>query len=103
MILRVVMMEFKQEARETFLATFQTYRAAIRAQPGCQALTLLSDADEPTRFITHSYWDNAESLEAYRHSSTFNEVWPLTKALFAEAPKAWSFVVEDGHLPGCEK
>lgn len=103
MILRIVMMEFREEARETFLSTFEAYREAIRSQPGCRALTLLSDAAKPTRFITHSYWDDAESLEAYRHSRTFNEVWPLTKALFAEAPKAWSFVVEDGQLPGFEK
>lgn len=102
MILRIVMMEFRPEARETFLQTFGAYREAIRNQPGCHALTLLSDANHPNRFITHSYWDSEASLEAYRHSATFNEVWPLTKVLFAATPKAWSFIVEDGQLPMAE-
>lgn len=103
MILRIVMMEFREEERGAFLETFSRYEEAIRNQPGCKALTLLSDAAYPTRFITHSYWTDEAALEAYRHSSTFKEVWPLTKQLFATAPQAWSFVVEKGELPGlCE-
>ncbi len=102
MILRIVMMEFREGTRDTFLSTFARYKEAIRQQPGCMALTLLSDSNFPNRFITHSYWDGTASLEAYRQSTTFNEVWPLTKALFATAPQAWSFVVEDGALSAPE-
>lgn len=99
MILRIVMMEFREEECNTFLETFRRYKDAIRSQQGCKSLTLLSDANSPARFITHSYWTDADALEAYRQSSTFKEVWPLTKRLFAKPPQAWSFVVEEGELP----
>ena len=41
-------------------------------------------------FFTHSMWLNAQSLENYRQSEAFKEIWPITKAMFASKAEAWS-------------
>lgn len=61
----------------------------IIAFPGCKRLELLHDIGEPGIFFTHSEWETAEDLEAYRNSAVFADVWPVVKALFAARAEAW--------------
>jgi quinol monooxygenase YgiN len=103
MILRLVKMEFRPEEVANFVALFERFRPEIANQPGCVSVCLLRDQQQPARFFTHSYWTSHEALEAYRHSATFAAVWPLTKALFASRPEAWSLELESGALPSVIK
>lgn len=90
MIVRIVRMHFKKEAVTVFEELFDKYKEQIRAQDGCSLLELYQDKDDSCSFYTYSYWNNEVSLNNYRHSALFSEVWPATKALFDEKPAAHS-------------
>ena len=49
--------------------------------------------------FTYSHWEDEESLNNYRISETFKEVWPQTKALFAAKPQAFSLEKLETVLP----
>ena len=91
MIIRIVRMTFQEEKVEEFLELFDTYKSAIRHQPGCLHLELLVDHHQSNVFSTYSHWNNENSLNAYRDSDTFGKVWPATKKLFADKPTAHSY------------
>lgn len=94
MIIRLVKMTFRPEEVRRFQALFEGWRHRIVASPGCRRLELLHDGANPGVFFTLSEWDSAADLEAYRHSETFAEVWPVVKAMFAEKAEAWSLLRE---------
>lgn len=83
-------MSFEPAQVPAFLALFRATEQRIRQQPGCQHLELWQDADNPVIYCTHSHWDDAAALNAYRQSSLFGEVWPATKRLFTAPPVAFS-------------
>ena len=89
MIVRIVKMEFKQELVDSFLLLFNANKESIRNFPGCNKLTLLQDSSKNV-FFTYSIWENESSLERYRDSNLFKEVWKETKSYFSKKPKAWS-------------
>lgn len=95
MLVRIVKMRFREDFVEQFLETFSIYRNEIRNSQGCMNLELLRDMNQPSVFMTYSWWNSQEDLEAYRHSETFKEVWPLTKKGFTAKPEAWSLIQED--------
>lgn len=90
MLIRIVRMTFDPEKIEAFLANFQENKAQIRGFAGCQYLALLRDKDQDNVFMTYSHWDSEQSLENYRKSDFFAQVWGFTKALFADKPVAYS-------------
>lgn len=90
MLIRIVRMNFELEKVPEFLQIFRKSEHLIRQMPGCRFLELWQDADQPTVFCTHSHWDSADALNAYRRSELFGQVWPTTKALFAAPPVAFS-------------
>ncbi|ALD21403.1 putative quinol monooxygenase [Hymenobacter sp. DG25A] len=90
MLIRIVRMSFRPEAVVEFQAIFQQSEEAIRSRPGCLYLELWQDADTPTIFCTHSHWESAAALDAYRQSELFGQVWPATKRLFSAPPLAFS-------------
>ena len=90
MILRIVRMEFREDSIQAFDALFQRYCQSIRHVPGCTALELHEDPDNPLVRYTYSHWEGTEFLEAYRHSELFGKVWPETKILFGGKPRAYS-------------
>lgn len=90
MLIRIVRMTFEAQKTNDFLEIFSASKAKIRAMPGCQHVELLRDLDQPHVFVTHSHWDNADALNAYRNSVFFKETWAKTKALFADKPLAFS-------------
>lgn len=90
MILRLVKMHFNMDDIDAFLAYFETIKHEIEAMPGNLGLKLYQDTRNKDVFFTHSFWLNAQSIEAYRHSDAFKEIWPKTKAMFASKAEAWS-------------
>ena len=90
MLIRIVRMSFEPALVPAFLALFHATEQRIRQQPGCRHLELWQDADNPATYCTHSHWDDATALDAYRQSALFGEVWPVTKRLFAAPPVAFS-------------
>ena len=96
MLIRIVRMTFEPEQVPAFLALFRESKDRIRAQPGCQHLALWQDATDPAIYCTHSHWNDARALDAYRQSALFGEVWPATKRLFAAPPVAFSSLITAG-------
>ena len=90
MIIRIVRMHFTDAGVEEFLQIFNKHKEAIRNFHGCTHLQLLKDADDSTIYTTLSHWDKAESLENYRKSELFRQVWGRVKTLFSERSQAFS-------------
>lgn len=83
-------MEFEPGKVEEFIANFEENKKNIRAFGGCFKLQLLQDKHNTNIFFTYSYWVDEPSLERYRNSELFTEVWAKTKVLFNAKPVAWS-------------
>lgn len=90
MIIRIVKMTFESSKVGEFLENFEKNKKSIRNFEGCSHLELLQESGKPNVYFTYSWWDSEESLENYRHSRLFKEVWSLTKRLFSDKPQAWS-------------
>lgn len=90
MILRIVKLTFKTEHIVEFKSIFDVNESKIAGFPGCHSVSLLNDQNNPNIFFTYSHWDNEESLEKYRKSDLFNEVWNTIKKFFDDKPQAWS-------------
>jgi heme oxygenase (mycobilin-producing) len=90
MIIRIVRMHFTEPGVEEFLQIFNEHKTAIRHFPGCTHLQLLKDVDDATTYTTFSHWDNAQSLENYRKSELFGQVWGRVKTLFSVRSQAFS-------------
>jgi len=90
MLIRIVRMHFTDAGVDEFLQIFNENKIAIRNFPGCTHLELLKDPDEPNTYTTLSYWKDADSLENYRKSELFGNVWGRVKTLFAERTQAFS-------------
>lgn len=90
MVKRIVKMTFKPESVDVFIDIFERYRQHIRAAEGCVHLELWRQEKEGNVFFTYSHWEHPDFLEKYRQSAVFAEVWPQTKALFADKPEAWT-------------
>lgn len=90
MLIRIVEMHFRTDAREEFLEVFHQSKEKIRAFDGCEHLELLNEPNDPGHFFTYSYWKNEESLERYRQSELFQSTWSKTKILFDQKPRAWT-------------
>jgi len=91
-IIRIVRMTFTQETLKQFEAIFKKHEKAIGDQPGCFKVELVKDSTNPLVRATVSRWDSEKSLNDYRKSELFGEVWPETKRLFAEAPEVVSYI-----------
>lgn len=90
MIIRIVKLTFDPAKVEEFQANFHKNKELIRAVKGCNRLELLRDVNTPNIFMTYSWWDGEEYLEAYRHSDLFKSIWAVTKPMFIDKPEAWS-------------
>lgn len=90
MIIRIVKMTFKEAFVNDFLEVFNKNKMQIRNFEGVKKLELLRDKDFNNIFFTYSVWENNDSLENYRKSQLFKEVWSITKVLFKDKAEAWS-------------
>lgn len=92
MIIRIVKMTFDPDRVPDFLENFENIKEKIRGFEGCRHLELLQQEGQPNVYFTYTWWDKPQSLENYRHSQLFKEVWAFTKTLFSDKPQAWSLV-----------
>ena len=83
-------MEFKPENVSAFVNIFKTYKDKIITFDGCHSVELLRDFNTQNIFFTYSIWDSESSLNNYRESNTFKDIWSKTKPLFSSKAKAWS-------------
>lgn len=90
MFVRIVKMGFHPDSIDQFMENFEKNKSKIRGFDGCEFLELYRDKHNTNRFFTYSYWKDEESLENYRKSELFKNVWANTKVLFNEKPEAWS-------------
>ena len=91
-------MTFQPDKVEDFLSLFEGIEEKIRHFEGCKYLELMQDYHNPTIYSTFSIWEDDKALDKYRHSDLFGDVWPRTKILFADKPKAFSMLSE-GNMP----
>lgn len=90
MLVRIVKLTLQEDRVEDFKTYFDSIKDRVRNSPGCSFLEVYQDLDNPNVFFTYSYWNEAESLEQYRHSNVFLEIWPYVKTMFAQRAEAWS-------------
>lgn len=90
MIIRIVRMHFTEAGVDEFLEIFNRHKESIRNFPGCTHLQLLRDHNDVTCFTTLSHWHDVASLENYRKSELFGQVWGRVKTLFSERSQAFS-------------
>ena len=92
MIKRIVKMEFEPLNVSTFVNIYKINKHKIKAFDGCHSVELLRDINAQNIFFTYSIWDSESSLNKYRESNTFKDIWSKTKPLFSNKAKAWSVV-----------
>ena len=90
MITRIVKLHFQDEKVETFLAFFETIKHQVNNFPGCIAMKLLQDIQNPCIIMTYRHWEDEQDLENYRTSETFGQIWPKIKPWFDAKPEAWT-------------
>jgi quinol monooxygenase YgiN len=90
MVVRIVRMHFKEGSAAGFLQIFDEHKHKIRNFPGCTHLELLTDARTANRFTTLSHWNSEASLDAYRQSPLFEEVWARVKPMFSGRTEAFT-------------
>lgn len=94
-IVRIVRLTLRPDAVDAFHEIFAEASPVIRASPGCRSVELWVDARYPNIVTTHSRWDSAEALAAYRGTAFFEAIWNRTRSLFAAPPFAASHHVLD--------
>lgn len=94
MIKRIVKLTIKEEHIDAFRSIFAKSKDHIASQPGCYHVEMLQDVKDPRLCFTYSIWEDQASLDQYRKSALFGEVWPKTKALFDDKPVAWSLQLQ---------
>ena len=80
MINRIVKLTFKEENIESFKKIFEENWSAIKNQPGCFDVKLLQDKNNSCVFFTYSLWEDEASIENYKNTTLFKNVWSKTKA-----------------------
>ena len=90
MIKRIVKLSFDPDKVEDFKIIFKSNWQQIKNFPGCTHVELLQDENNPSVFFTYSLWKDDLSIENYRNSDLFAEVWSSTKILFNAKPEAWT-------------
>lgn len=89
MIRRIVKLHFQPSYCKEFESSFNSVRKIVESSPGCRELSLLKSTTNNIYF-TLSVWDTEQSLEAYRASLTFKNIWSQFKPHFASKAEAWS-------------
>ena len=93
MIVRLVTMTFQEKHIPKFLEVFESFKPQIRNFNGCMDLKLIQNPENLLEISTLSQWQSIDHLNAYRKSELFGEVWPQTKKLFQDSPKAYSYSI----------
>jgi len=90
MIQRIVKLNFHEDRVADFIKVYRKHLANMKENEHCISLELLSEKSSHGSFFTYSVWHSEESLEKYRASDYFKEIWSTIKPWFGEKPKAWT-------------
>ena len=90
MIVRIVRMHFRPEAKDMIWQRLVAQAPKVRNFPGCLYLALHQDAENPTIFYSISHWDSPSMLEAYRQDALFQEFWAEIKAHFMQPAQTFT-------------
>lgn len=90
MLVRIVKLTFDPTKINLFLENFHKHKIEIRNFEGCRLLEVYQDKNKSNLFFSYSYWDSEETLENYRNSELFSDLWNTIKVYFIEKPEAWS-------------
>ena len=96
MIIRFVRLQFKPEFIGEFLRLYRKSKPHILGMEGCKGVRLLRDTSDETVFFTLSEWTDTQTLDSYRHSEFFRNLWPAVKAGFSAPPVVHSTFEEYG-------
>lgn len=83
-------MSFIPERTEEFIQVFNETKEKIRHFQGCLHLELFRDKQDPTIFMTYSFWESEDDLNHYRNSDLFKSTWAKTRILFSARAEAWT-------------
>lgn len=86
---RIVKLTLKPERVAEFIEKFPTRKEKI-LEAGCHSVELFRDKTDSRVFFTISEWDDEATLNAYRNSEFFKEIWAYMKQGFDDKPQAWS-------------
>ncbi len=89
-LVRIVKLTFKEEDIDAFKILFKESEDKIRNFEGCLSMDGYKDRLNHCIFFTYSIWDSPESLENYRKSILFKDIWKQTKQYFSRPAEAWS-------------
>ena len=92
-ITRVVQLTMHPQYADEFAAIFRDHKQHIAQFEGCIELNAYQDHRNPHIFFTISRWQNEASLDNYRYSPFFKELWGKVKPLFAEKAIAHSLTL----------
>jgi quinol monooxygenase YgiN len=56
----------------------------FQQEPGCQAYALLTDLEDPTRFVSYESWDDEAALQAHMNAPTLTNAMPALEKILAE-------------------
>lgn len=56
----------------------------FQQEPGCQAYALLTDLENPTRFVSYESWDDEAALQAHMKAPTLTDAMPVLEKILAE-------------------
>jgi quinol monooxygenase YgiN len=80
----VAILKAKPGAEQDVRALLQAALPAFQAEPGCLAYTLLTDKEQPTRFLSYETWTDEAALQAHFKAPTMTAATPKLKDLLAE-------------------
>jgi len=92
MITRIVKLTINPSQTEEFSKIFKENHSIIASFPGCLSVEVLRDTQYENVFFTYSKWDSLESIENYRKSDIFRNIWSQAKKTFCAKPEAWSLI-----------
>ena len=90
MITRIVKLHLQPKAVSEFYSIFKDFKPKIEQTNGCLKLNIHQEINQPHLIFTISMWEDEKSLESYRNSELFHNVWKKVKPLFEERAEAWS-------------
>lgn len=93
MIKRLVILPIQPVHADAFIKAYSDAKPLILAQHGCRHLELLRSKDDV--FITLSFWDSEDDLNAYRKTELFERTWKYVKTLFQGKAQALTTIVAD--------
>jgi len=90
MITRIVRLTLQPALADEFALLFVNHQEKIARFDGCIELSAFRDTAQPHVFFTVSKWQNEASLNNYRYSTFFKELWSQVKPMFAAPAEAHS-------------